>query len=129
MGMMQKRKGRSGEQELVRLLRDHLGVSMERNLQQTRDGGHDLNGLDALSIECKRAAKPILSSWWTQTIDQAKRAGRIPILAYRLDRKPWAFVVALSDLLDDCKDQARDLNLTATLTTESFCSIAKKRWI
>ncbi|MBF0371624.1 MAG: hypothetical protein HQL52_19480 [Magnetococcales bacterium] len=128
MGMKSRRKGATGERELAALLRDHLGLNVTRNLQQSRDGGHDLSGL-ALALETKRAAKPLLKAWWVQTCEQAKTAGLVPCLAYRLDRQPWRFVMALADLIPDCENQPRSLELTANLSLESFCLLARERWV
>ena len=44
MGAMQRRKGATGERELIALLREHLGEELTRNLDQARDGGADLKG-------------------------------------------------------------------------------------
>lgn len=95
MSAMQRRKGKAGEQELARLLREHLGIEVSRNLLQAREGGADLLGVLGWAIEVKRAVRPSLASWWQQTCRQAEDAGERPVLAYRLDRHPWRFVLAL----------------------------------
>lgn len=51
-----QRKGKEGERELARLLREHLGDGVSRNLEQARNGGADLNGLPGWCVEVKRAA-------------------------------------------------------------------------
>ncbi len=76
MGAMQRRKGKAGELELARLLREHLGADVARNLEQTRQGGADLLGIDG-------------------TCTQAEATGQRPALFYRLDRQPWRVVIAL----------------------------------
>lgn len=98
MSAMQRRKGANGERELARLLREHLGADVTRNLLQTREGGADLNGLTGWALEVKRAATPRLADWWQQTCAQAQATGQRPALAYRLDRRPWRVVVALRDV-------------------------------
>lgn len=37
MSAMQRRKGAVAEREILRLLGDELGISLQRNLQQTRE--------------------------------------------------------------------------------------------
>ena len=39
MAAMQRRKGKAGELELARLLRELLGANVARNLVQARQGG------------------------------------------------------------------------------------------
>jgi len=91
-----RRKGRAGEQELARLLRDELGAAITRNWQQQAAvGGQDLLGLDGYAVEVKRYATATfadLERWWLQTVAEAGR-GALPVLAYRADRRPWRFVL------------------------------------
>ena len=63
-GKGSRTKGASAERELIKLLEDHLGdivhqqnLSLQRNLEQTRSGGHDVIGLDDIAIEVKRQEK------------------------------------------------------------------------
>lgn len=90
MGAMQTSKGKEGERELARLLREHLGATVVRNLAQARQGGADLLGIDGWAVEVKRAARARLSEWWLQTCAQADMTGLRPALFYRLDRHPLA---------------------------------------
>ena len=50
-------KGKSAERELAKLLGDHLGLELSRNLDQTRDGGYDLIGLPGIALEVKRCER------------------------------------------------------------------------
>jgi hypothetical protein len=86
-------KGRTAETELAKILFDHLGIKLERNLNQTRAGGYDLEGLEEWAIEVKRQETLQLNAWWNQATNQAEQAERIPVLAYRQSRKPWRFVL------------------------------------
>ena len=86
-------KGSSGEREFARLVLAETGVKLERKLDQTRGGGHDLDpvgdcpvakALGRFAIECKRYAAvtpAMLARFWLQAEAQAVRAGRIPCLA------------------------------------------------
>ena len=96
MSMKSRRKGATAEREVAAILADHLGVPVVRNLEQTRDGGHDLLGLP-FAIEVKRKASGYLSAWWDQTIEQA--GDRLPVLVYRFDRQPWLMEVRACDLM------------------------------
>jgi hypothetical protein len=70
-------------------------VVMERNLVQTREGGYDLLGLDWLALEVKRQENLQVSTWWKQTVKQAK-PGQTPFLMYRQNRGRWKFRTALA---------------------------------
>ena len=95
MSASQRRKGKAGELEIARLLRELLGADVTRNLVQSREGGADLLGVPGWAVEVKRAARARLSEWWLQTCQQAESTGQKPALFYRLDRQPWRVVVAL----------------------------------
>ena len=88
MSAMQRRKGQAAERELCKLIRDELGDAVARNLDQTRDGGGDI-ALRHMLIEVKHHAKPSIKSWWQQCVASAKAAGKLPVLAYKINRKGW----------------------------------------
>lgn len=123
MSVMQKRKGKDGENELARLLTERLGTVVKRNLGQSRAGGHDLL-LPGWAVEVKRASSPQLATWWQQTLLQARNAGTRPVLAYRLDRAPWRFVVRLADLSPHYAEQSE--YLIATLCIDGFSLIVRE---
>jgi Holliday junction resolvase len=124
MGIMQRRKGAVGERELCKLLAEHLGEPVARSLTQTRDGG---DGGDVTwgkwAIEIKRQAEPKLTEWWKQTEEQA-RDYEIPVLAYRLDRRPWRFVVPLSAFVD--WPDMQGLKWTAEIGIEAFAMLVRE---
>lgn len=99
MGASQRRKGATGERELRNMLADFLGVDVQRNLQQTRDGGHDLLGIGPFALEVKRCEQLNLGTWWAQACDQAEQSGLVPALAYRQSRQPWRFVVPVRSIM------------------------------
>lgn len=121
MGRMQRSKGARGERELANLLAEHLGTEISRNLLQTRQGGHDLDGLP-FALEVKRHEQLSLNAWWEQATAQAESAGLPPALAYRQSRKPWRFILPLSSLCPSCTgDHTAELNL------EAFCLIVREQ--
>ena len=91
-GRSSKNKGANAEREVAQLIHHHTSITMTRNLDQTRSGGYDLNGIPWLAIEVKRQEKLCLPAWWRQTINQTGD-GQIPCLVYRQNRKPWTWVV------------------------------------
>jgi Holliday junction resolvase len=98
MANMSRIKGKRAELEVAMLLEEHLGEVVRRNLAQCRDGGDDLRCamLAGYAIEVKRAEEQRIDEWWDQACAQAQ--GRIPVLVYRANRKPWCFVLPLGAL-------------------------------
>ena len=97
-------KGARVELDFARLCFDHLGIKVERNLDQTRSGGHDLKGLDGWAPEIKARAnvppRSELISMWAQTIEQADAAKAKPVLAIKVNRRGWTCYVDMADLND-----------------------------
>lgn len=107
MGKINSRaKGKAGERELIgelkKLLPEELTSELTRNLDQTRDGGHDILGLDGWALEVKRYAEVLpadLERFWAQACEQSARSdGTRPALCYRQDRRPWRTVIHISDV-------------------------------
>jgi Holliday junction resolvase len=129
MGGLSRRKGASGERELARLLAEELGP-VARNLMQTREGGHDLDGpgLGRWALEVKRYARAtpaLLAEWWGQAEDQARRAGRTPALAFRENRAPWAVLVPLSALAPDLP-AGEGLAWAVALSLPAFAALVRE---
>lgn len=115
-GINSRAKGAGGEREFSAELANHIGVRLTRNLEQSRQGGHDLtlpadapegpatDALGRLAIECKRHATVTpgaLAGWWDQARGQAERVGLWPALAYRGDRQGWRVRLPLAALWDN----------------------------
>ncbi|MCT5858414.1 hypothetical protein LZN24_32970 [Pseudomonas aeruginosa] len=106
-------KGARVELDFAKLCFEHLGIKVERNLEQSRSGGHDLSGLDGWALEIKARAnvpgRKELLGMWTQTLDQAQRAKLKPVVAVKVNRPGWTVYVDLADLSDawvPCKSWA-----------------------
>lgn len=128
-GKGRRSKGANGEREFAKLLSEKLGIKLERNLEQTRAGGHDLIGLPGIAIEVKRCEQLAINQWWRQAVEQAAD-GLTPCLAYRQNRKPWMVAVPLNWLLrgegvlleseEPPKDKQEYLPEIAVLTVDGF---------
>lgn len=103
-----RNKGAGGEREFAKAIHDELGVSLSRNLEQSRNGGHDLlvtnddhplaASLNRFAPEVKRyanATPALVQRWWQQAVRQAEAVGKWPLLAYRSDRCPWVIVLPM----------------------------------
>ena len=125
MGKINSRaKGKSGELEVVHILRDELGLGATRNLDQWRDGGSDILGVDGWAIEVKRAKTSQLQSWWDQAVRQAGDS-KIPSLWYRLDRRYWRVVIPLYAITHDFGKNL-SLEWTVETTPEVFCALVRE---
>ena len=96
MGKMQRTKGAEFERAVVMTLRAR-GYDAKRNLDQTRDGGGDIN-LPAYLIECKRRAKISVYEWLEQA-QKAAQEHQIPVVVARADHKDAIAILKWTDLL------------------------------
>ena len=124
MPINSRTKGKNGELEVVHILREELGIEATRNLDQWRDGGSDILGLDGWAIEVKRAKTSQLKSWWEQTVRQAGTT-KFPVLWYRLDRKYWRVVIPLHAITLDFGHNL-DLEWTAEISPDAFCALVRE---
>jgi hypothetical protein len=134
MPINSRTKGKTAEREFIGELKELLGPELTseltRNLDQTRDGGHDINGLAGWAPEIKRYAKLLASDkkkFWEQTITQATAINQKPVLAYREDRAGWRAVMRLSDVLGhEHPDWCNDYDYTVEMSLESFCYLVRE---
>lgn len=124
MGKINSRaKGKAGERELIgelkKLLPPEMTSELTRNLDQTRDGGHDILGLGDWALEVKRYAEVLpadLERFWAQATEQARKDEKRPALAFRQDRRPWRVVVRMSDVGLVMKSDAYEDTVEMSLT-------------
>lgn len=124
MGALSINKGKRLERTLCQLLSLELGIKCVRNLAQTRDGGvtGDVVGAHNFAIECK-GGPAYLAAWWRQTLLQATD-GRLPALAYKLDRYPWVVKVRAHDVIPEL---ACEPDETVDMTLPAFCVLVRER--
>lgn len=106
MAKNSKQKGKNGELELARKLREH-GYSVRRSVQyngKNEDGQADLVGLSGIHIECKRTERLNLYD----AVDQAKRdsagTGNIPAVFHRKNHCDWVVILPLDDFMNIYKE-------------------------
>lgn len=98
-GRSSLQKGKRGEREIVSILQPEVttfraknglpdNIILKRNTLQSHSGGYDIIGLPWLAIEVKFHETYNLSSWWKQTVAQA-REDQVPVLFYRKSRVKW----------------------------------------
>lgn len=125
MGKQQRDKGARGERELAKELYDRLGIELKRNLEQSRNGGYDLEGMPKFAIEVKRHEKLEIAKWWAQATEQARLANRVPVLAWRQSRKPWAFRTELEFV----NAKFFGSGFSVDMDIDTFCYIVRERWL
>lgn len=136
MGKINSRaKGAAGEREFCKELGEHLGDALveplKRNLEQTRNGGHDILGLEGFALEIKRykrVKESDVKEFWAQAVEQAKRVGAQPVLAYREDFQSWRVRIPWGFMMDD-QDWDEDVDFTLELSLKAFASIIREQHI
>ena len=128
-GAKSQRKGKRGELEIVRMIRDNLGIDCNRNYKQVAQAQHgDIEQLvGPYLVEVKNHATLNLRAWWQQTLTAADKKGAIPCLAYKITRAGWRFVVPLESAWASGHQWGRDLQYTQTLYPEGFYMLVRER--
>lgn len=99
-------KGAGFEREIVHIIKDTLGEEVKRNLDQWRDGGHDI-ALGPYLIECKRRASIAVYEWLDQCTT-ACRGQKTPLVVARGDRREPIVIMRLDDFLPLLKGNTND---------------------
>lgn len=129
IGKKSKRKGSTGERELIKRLQEELGhifPKIRRNYDQAYVGGHDIFGVPPWAIECKRQRK-YDPKWMEQAIEQAKD-WQTPVVIYRLDRqRDWTCEMLAGDLLDCFKDTETGKCYKVSMPLKLWVAIVRER--
>jgi len=124
MPINSKRKGDEGEREFSNLMRDKYDIRITRNLQQTRQGGHDLDGLPGIALEVKKRrviTQAKIRGFWKQARRQADDVGKEPALAYRGDREKWRVLVDMGYFHNNASGILADLSVQGFLHFLGYC--------
>lgn len=100
-----KQKGKRGELELVRKLKDY-GFDTRRSVQyngKAEDGQADLVGLVGIHVEAKRVEKLNLYDAMAQAIHDAKD-GELPTVFHRKNHSEWLVSMRLDDWMQLYKE-------------------------
>lgn len=101
--MNSRQKGKAGELELSRILREH-GYSARRGQQYSGIAGDaDVIGIPGVHIECKRVESLNIHAAIAQAVRDA-REGEIPIVVHRKNRTEWLVTMRLEDYLKERND-------------------------
>ena len=105
MSKSQRTKGAAGEREVVNIIRDTLGLEVFRNLNQTREGGCDIN-LPPFCVEVKRRARIGQVYDWIRQAEDACHLGERPVVIARADGKGWLAIQPLNQWLSQIREEA-----------------------
>ena len=104
MGLNIRKKGADAEIEVCKRLQPFFPNTLQRNLEQVRSGGSDVDGSWPFVIEVKRVEDCCMgnkNSWWKQVnaavVDPAQE---IPVVVFRPSRSSWRYLLAASFVTD-----------------------------
>lgn len=108
MGINIRKKGADGELEFCNKYQPFFPNTLKRNLNQTREGGADVEGCHPFVIEIKRVQDTGMgnkNSWWRQVKAAVTDPEvEIPIVAYRPNRSAWRMLIPASLVLEGCDE-------------------------
>lgn len=128
-GAYSRNKGKRGELEVIHMLRDALGLDLNRNYKQTAQAQHgDIEQLvGPYLLEIKNCASITnIKAWWHQAVTAANVKGAIPCLAYKIPRKGWKFVVPMAAAWSSGHQWGRELQYTQTLYPDGFFLLVRE---
>lgn len=103
MGKTSREKGKRGERELARKLREY-GYDAKRGQQYCgANGDADVIGLPGVHIECKRTERLSLYDAMAQAKADA-REGEMPVVIHRKNNSEWLVIQPLSDWIEMYKE-------------------------
>ncbi len=97
--MNSKQKGKRGELEAVKLLRDFGFLNVRRSVQyngKAEDGQPDIVGVQGVHIEVKRNERLNVNEAMDQAIRDSQD-GETPIVLHRKNNKPWLVTMRAED--------------------------------
>lgn len=100
MPINSREKGRRGEAELARKLREFGYVNARRSQQYCgANGDADVVGLPCIHIECKRNERLNIEDAMAQSKHDA-REGEIPVVMHRKNNCEWLVTMRLIDWME-----------------------------
>lgn len=98
-GASARNKGKRGELQLAKLLRDMWGYDVRRG--HVFDHESDLVGLDGIHVECKAQEKLNIYNAMEQAKEESeKRKDGLPTVFHKRDRGEWLVTMRLEDWID-----------------------------
>lgn len=101
MAINSRSKGKVGELEIAKLLREKYGYTNARRGQQFHGGpdSPDVCGVDGLHIEVKRVEKLNIEDAMQQSIRDASE-DELPVVFHRRNKEKWKATMLLDDFMN-----------------------------
>lgn len=100
MSVNSKQKGKRGELEIAKILREY-GYNARRGQQYSgASGDPDVIGLKDIHIEVKRTKQNTYPYKWMEQAKHDARIGERPTVFFRRDRDNWLVLLDLKDFLE-----------------------------
>ena len=98
MGKMSREKGKRGERELAKKLREYGYTDAKRSVQYCGANGDAdiIDALEGIHIECKRTERLSLYDALSQAKADAKE-GELPAVFHRKNNSPWVAIMDIDD--------------------------------
>jgi Holliday junction resolvase len=123
-GRSNRNRGAAAERELARWIKDELGIDTSRQLKQYQQAQHfDLTPVGPFGIEAKYHARINVKDWWRQAVVSAKASSLIPVVAYKVARKGWRFVLPHTSAQGEW---SHDYEFTVDVGPECFAMIVRE---
>lgn len=128
-GKYSRDKGKRGELEVCHLLRDNLGLTVNRQLKQYQQAQHgDIEQLvGGYLIEVKNVATLNVKAAWQQAVMAAVKREAVPCLAYKVPRKGWRFRVPIPQAWDSGQQWGQELQYTMDLAPDGFYLLVREK--
>lgn len=113
MAINSKRKGKTGELELARKLKEY-GFDVRRSVQyngKEEEGQADLLGLPGIHIECKRTEKLNLYDAVNQAKRDSEGKNELPVVFHRRNNCEWLAILPLDSFIETYREYATELLL------------------
>ena len=121
MAINSKRKGKAGELELARKIKEY-GYDVRRSVQyngKAEDGQPDLLGLPGIHIECKRTEKLNLYDAVSQAKRDSADSGQLPCVFHRRNNCEWLVIMPFDDFMTIYNEYAAELALNEARADEN----------
>lgn len=111
MGKFSRDKGKRGEEELVRFLRDAGWQNVRRTAQYCGNTGDaaDIVGLPGIHVECKRVEHLNIDDALTQAKHDAAGSDKLPAVFHRKNNTRWKVTMDIEDWLQIYQEYGIDM--------------------
>lgn len=105
-GKMSREKGKRGEREIAKILREHGYGDAKRTAQYCGSTGEaaDVEGLRGFHLEVKHQETIRLDEWWNQAVHDSTFTGNIPLVVFRKNHQKWRVCMDFETFLEVIKD-------------------------